>query len=162
MDDDNVIEIKPKIKPSNKPNPPTKFKPQFHQMLIDHMSNGFSYETFAAKTETCPATLYRWEVIISGWLETKRKAFAKCQLWWETKGMDLYSCQGMPSLQASLWMFNMKARFGWRDTVSVEQSVNVTTDEKERSVEEIKSRYNEIINERALSIATRSKNNIPE
>ena len=154
MDDDNVIERKPKIKPSNKTNHPTKFKHEYHELLIAHMAKGFSYESFAAITDTSTQTLYNWERTKPGWVETKAKAFAKCQYRWEEIGMTLSS-------NAALWMFQMKARFGWRDTVSVEQSVNLTTnDEKERSVEDIKSRYNEIIDERVRALATGPKDNL--
>lgn len=94
---------------------PSDYLPEYCQMLLEHMSEGFSYETFAAKIDTCRQTLYNWEKEYPEFLDTKRIAIEKCQLWWEKRGMDLYSSKEGPNLQASLWMFQMKARFRWKD-----------------------------------------------
>lgn len=154
-DEDNVVPIKSnkKSKQINKYGP--KFKPEFHEMLLEHMAQGLSYEIFAAKIGTHRSTLYLWERTNAAWHDTKCRAKELCQLYWEKQGLNLVS-------NPAVWMFQMKARFGWRDTVSVEQTVSISNEEKERSVEEIKSRYNEIVNERARAIAIRSKDNLPE
>jgi hypothetical protein len=151
----DIIEIKPNKKKSKENKYGPKFKPEFQDMLLEHMSKGFSYETFAKKIGTCRQSLYYWEKSIPGWLDTKRKAFEACQYRWEEIGLELCN-------NPTVWMFQMKARFGWRDVQVVEQSVQINETEKERSVEEIKSRYNEIINERVRALASGPKDNLPE
>lgn len=93
-----------------------EYKAKYCAMLIEHMSKGFSYETFAATIGTSRQTLYNWEKQYEEFLYTKRIAFDQCQLFWETQGIKgLHSDKEGPNLQASLWMFNMKARFRWKD-----------------------------------------------
>lgn len=95
-------------------------------MLIAHMGEGLSYETFAAKIGTCRATLYNWEKQFPEWLDTKKKAMEVNQLWWEMAGVNgLYTIvehgEGGQTviekkINPSMWIFNMKARFRWKDT----------------------------------------------
>lgn len=39
---------------------PSKFKPEYCDMLIEHMSEGFSFDTFAGRIKVNPDTLYEW------------------------------------------------------------------------------------------------------
>lgn len=95
-------------------------------MLIDHMSQGLSYETFAAKIGTHRGVLYEWEKQHPEFHDTKRKAQEISQLWWESAGINgLYTIvehgeDGKKVLiekkiNQAMWIFNMKARFRWRD-----------------------------------------------
>lgn len=96
---------------------PPEYKPEYCQMLIDHMSKGFSYESFSAKIDTSRVTLYNWEKQYEEFLYAKRLGMERCQAWWEEQGhKGLFEEKDTPKLQASLWMFNMKARFRWKDT----------------------------------------------
>lgn len=109
----------------NPPGHPPQYKPEYCQMLIDHMSEGLSFESFAAKIDKCKQTIYVWTKKHSDFAEAKEIAFAKCQLFWESQGIDgLYSTtemdeDGKPvkskSINATVWIFNMKNRFKWRD-----------------------------------------------
>jgi len=103
---------------------PSLFKPEYCDQLVDHMSGGRSYETFAPKVKVHRDTLYAWEKEFPVWLEAKKIAFDLCLAWWEDQGISgLYSTteyeDGKPvssrSMNASLWIFNMKNRFKWRD-----------------------------------------------
>ncbi len=44
--------------------------------------------------------------------ETIKQCKQLCETWWETKGMEMMS-EGTGN--ATIWIFNMKNRFGWRD-----------------------------------------------
>lgn len=105
---------------------PTLYKEDYCRMLIEHMSEGLSYETFAAKIGTCRATLYNWEKEHPEFLDTKKKALEISQLWWEMAGVNgLYTIvehgeNGEKSIiekkiNQAMWIFNMKARFRWQD-----------------------------------------------
>jgi len=89
------------------------FLEEYCDDLLEHMSKGFSYETFAAVIETHRSTLYLWEKIFPKWLEAKRVGIEKNMLWWEGIGMALAT--GKISASPSGWAFNMKNRFKWCD-----------------------------------------------
>lgn len=105
---------------------PTNYKKEYNQMLIDHMSQGLSYETFAAKIGTHRGVLYEWEKQHPEFHDTKKKAQEISQLWWESAGINgLYTIMehgddGKRSvvekkINQAMWIFNMKARFRWQD-----------------------------------------------
>jgi hypothetical protein len=103
---------------------PSDYDPIYCQMLIDHMSEGYSFESFAGKIGVCEKTLYNWEKEFSEFLHSKNIGKSKSRLVWEEKGITgLYNetikdGDGMTvtrSINATLWIFNMKNRFGWRN-----------------------------------------------
>lgn len=110
--------------------PPTvadEYDPNYCAMLIEHMSKGFSYESFAAKIGTYRQKLYEWERLFQEFSDTKKKAQELCQYWWESAGINgLYTIietddEGNKNviekkINQTLWIFNMKARFRWKDT----------------------------------------------
>ena len=106
---------------------PPDYKPEYCEQLIKHMQDGFSYESFAASIGTHRSTLYNWEKQYPEFLDTKKIAMEMCQFWWEKAGKDgLYSVFGEDEkgrraeiekcISPSLWIFNMKARFRWKDS----------------------------------------------
>lgn len=114
---------------------PSLYKPEYDQMLIDHMATGLSFESFAAITDTCKDTLYEWAKVHPSFSDAKKKAVQKCRLFWEKLGVDHIlnisetskSSDGSnysksKSLNASIWIFNMKNRFKdeWREKQETE------------------------------------------
>lgn len=100
---------------------PTDYKPEYCQLLIDHMSKGYSYETFAAKVDASKQTIYDWEKANPEFLDAKNQAFAKCQLYWESLAIDNPMTNPRTGgLNTGTWIFNMKNRFKWTDRVEVE------------------------------------------
>lgn len=95
---------------------PTKFEPRFCEMLLDHMREGKSFETFGPKIGVESKTLYNWCDSHPSFLQAKNRAFDLCRAWWEDKSQELLSntAQG-ERLNAPVWIFNMKNRFGWTD-----------------------------------------------
>lgn len=109
-----------KIKPGRK----TDYKTQYCDELIDHMSKGYSYESFAGSIGVVKKTLYNWEESFLEWGEAKEIAFEKCRLFWEKLGIDHVintsdsfgeGQSSSRSLNSTVWIFNMKNRFKWRD-----------------------------------------------
>lgn len=117
----------------NKVGRPTKYKPEFCQKLIEHMSTGLSYESFASVAGVNRSVLYDWESVFPEFLEAKEAAFGQCLLFWEQAGIDgLYNTVEMDengkaikskALNATIWIFNMKNRFKWRDRQADESDV---------------------------------------
>lgn len=117
---------------------PSLYRPEYCQMLIAHMSEGLSFETFAATIKTHRDTLYEWEKTHQDFSDAKKAAIEACQLYWEKLGKDHIinksdseSSFGMGgssksrSLNAAIWVFNMKNRFKWRDKQPDESEVVV-------------------------------------
>ena len=103
---------------------PTLYKKIYCKKLIEHMSQGFSYETFCAVAGVSKQTLYDWEKANSEFLDSKREAFALCQLFWEGLGIKyIANTKDSKKLNSSVWVFNMKNRFQWRDRIEVEAEV---------------------------------------
>ncbi len=103
---------------------PTKYKPEFCEMVIQHMKKGLSFESFAGKIEVSVETIYEWARSNDKFSEAKRLARAQCQLFWEEMGIA--GTADSKDFSASMWIFNTKCRFPktFRDTVEV-----VTRDE---------------------------------
>lgn len=57
---------------------PTKYKKDYCQLLIDHMSDGYSFESFAGRHDVRVAidTLYNWANLFPDFSEAKRQACA--------------------------------------------------------------------------------------
>jgi hypothetical protein len=85
-------------------------------MLIDHMSKGLSYETFAVTIGVVTATIYTWEGEFAKFLEAKKSAFEHNRLFWERVGIQ-GTVGKIKGFNQTGWIFNMKNRFPkeWRD-----------------------------------------------
>lgn len=103
---------------------PTKYDPKYCQMIIDFMSKGKSLTAFAGEINVVVSTVYEWEKKYPDFSEATKVARQKCQKWWEDQGqIGLFMGKEDGSFSQSAWIFNMKARFGYRDKVEVEQKV---------------------------------------
>lgn len=115
---------------------PTLYKPEYCQMLIDHMANGDSLTDFAALIDVHIDTIYEWAKVYSDFSEAKKRAFAKCQSWWEKQGKEglweetEYDEKGRPlkskRINATVWIYNMKCRFkaDWHDPEPAKESTD--------------------------------------
>jgi len=55
---------------------PTKYKKKYCEELIEHMKQGFSYETFGGKVGVGKTTMYDWEHVHDEWKAAKAIAFS--------------------------------------------------------------------------------------
>lgn len=128
----------------NKGGRPSKYDPVYCQLLVDHMTQGLSLESFAAVIDVSRETLYEWQRVHPEFSDTVKAAKDKCLIFWERQGIEgLYSTteydeKGKPSssksINASVWIFNMKNRFRdqWHDKQQIEHSGSIqnTPDEE--------------------------------
>jgi len=121
---------------------PSKYKEEYCDMLIAHMGEGYSYESFAGIISVNRDTMYAWEKEFAQFSDAKKTAIEKGLIFWEKLGIDHIlnisesdsSGPGMTSsrsksLNAAIWVFNMKNRFKWRDKQADEASdinINLT------------------------------------
>ena len=110
----------------NKGGRPSKYKDTYPDELCEHMKGGLSFESFGGKVGLAETTLHKWKNPKSGFfhkkfLQSYKKGLTASMLHWEEMGHDMVLAgQG----NATVWIFNMKNRFGWKD------KHDITSDDK--------------------------------
>lgn len=122
----------------NLPGRPTSYKPEYCEMLIKHMSQGLSFESFGAVIGVHRATVFDWakdgnELKYPGFSDAKKIAQDKCRLFWEKIGIGLAT--GREELKGgnpAIWIYNMKCRFPdrWKQRQELSVSSRLESDIK--------------------------------
>jgi len=94
----------------------SEYEPRFCEMLISHMAQGFSFDSFGAEINKTRDTLYRWEKRYPEFKEAKQLGFVLCRKWWENLGRG-GAAGKIKNFNAAVWIFNMKNRFAWKDRI---------------------------------------------
>lgn len=104
---------------------PTIYDKSFCKLLVEHMSKGFSFESFAGVLRVNGESIKLWAKEHPEFSAAKQIGFELSRLWWEKTGIDGLHCtpQG-PNLNANLWRVNMVSRF--RKEWQVNTNVNVS------------------------------------
>jgi hypothetical protein len=105
---------------------PTDYKPEYCQMLIEHMEEGYSFESFGGIIGVAEKTLYNWEKQHPDFLHSKEIGVQKSMIWWERvgrKGM----MNDIPFFNDRIWRLNMINRFRskWSDGTKNENNDKV-------------------------------------
>ena len=108
---------------------PTKYKPEYCSMLIEHMSEGYSFESFGGTIDVSERILYEWEKKYPEFLHSKNIGVQKSMMWWEKigrKGM----MNEIPFFNDRIWRLNMINRFRskWSDGTKNENNDKVKTE----------------------------------
>lgn len=112
----------------------SKYKEKYCEMLIEHMAQGLSYESFAGTIGVNRDTLYEWQKKFPEFDEAKKHGRDKSLLFWESLGIKniINRSEGVPggginatSLNATVYRLNMINRFQWKDKADVEANINV-------------------------------------
>lgn len=108
---------------------PTKYKPEYCEMLKNHMAQGLSYECFAALVETHRDTLYEWEKVHPNFSDAKRLGKERMLLLFEKMGVQAMAGK-IKGFNASTYIFTMKNKCGWTDKqeVTAQGSIGITID----------------------------------
>lgn len=106
---------------------PTDYKKEYCDLLIEHGKQGLSFESFAGVIGQCRSTLYVWTKEHKEFMDAKKLSESYCRLFWEKIGVDYIINRNDPkgmteNLNNTVWIFNMKNRFGWRDKVETVES----------------------------------------
>ncbi len=106
------------------PGQPTKYRQEYCALLVWHMANGLSFETFGALDEVMVGrtTLYSWLDKHAEFQDAKEMGEFKCRMWWESLG-SRYSVNNLrgsgESINAQVYKINMHNRFGWGENQNV-------------------------------------------
>ena len=93
---------------------PSKYKPEFCDLLIKHMADGLSFESFGAVAKVHKDTLYEWLKVHPEFVEAKAEAWAENLLFYEKVGRAGMTGK-LDGFNVTAWIFSMKNRHGWRD-----------------------------------------------
>lgn len=101
---------------------PSLYKPEYCELLVEHMAQGFSFESFAAIVDTHRDTLYEWCKVHESFSDAKKRGRDKSLIWWEKVGMigmGIPSKNGpqLKNFSSAMWIFTMKNRHGYSDKV---------------------------------------------
>jgi hypothetical protein len=103
---------------------PTLYKEEYPEMLLEHMAQGYSFESFGAIAKCCRDTLYEWVRVHPDFSYAKNHGALESQFWWE-KLIRAGAMGEVDRYNAATAIFTMKCRFGWKD----EQPVVVTKED---------------------------------
>ncbi len=104
----------PAKKKRKRPGQPTKYDPKYCEMLIEHRSKGFSFESFAAVIGTHRATLYEWAKVHPEFSDARNIAKELCLMYFEQIAKDAMEGK-IEKFPIALWVFSMKNKFNWSD-----------------------------------------------
>lgn len=104
---------------------PSDYDSKYCEMLVKHMKEGYSFESFAGKIGFCKKTLYNWATDNPEFLHAYKKGRDACRLFWEERGMK--GLMVGKRFNSTTWIFNMKNRFkdDWMDKMVREDSSKI-------------------------------------
>ncbi len=114
---------------SDKVGRPIQYKEEFGNMLIEHMSEGYSFESFGGIIGVSERVLYNWEKKYEEFSEAKEIGTQKSMIWWEKMGRKGMTNE-IPFFNDRIWRLNMINRFRskWSDGTKNENNDKVKTE----------------------------------
>lgn len=95
---------------------PTDYEDRFCDLLIDHMKQGLSFESFGGTIGCVKQTLYNWTEKFPQFMDAKKEGELRSLFFWEIQGLKgLWVEKEGPTFNTTNFIFQMKNRFGWRD-----------------------------------------------
>lgn len=113
---------------------PTDYRPEYCEQIVEFMKDGKSFVGFSASIGTHIDTILEWAKVHPEFSLAKKAAGAASEEWWERQGREyLINRPQGESLNSSVWIFTMKARFKWRD--GAEQSIKIAQTPGSQAIE---------------------------
>ena len=113
------------------PGRPSKYKPEYCEMLLDHCAKGLSFAAFAGLIGVNIDTISEWAKVHDEFSVAKKDGLAKSRLFWEEMGIDAANGK-IEHFKAVPWVMTMKNCHGYRDKTEV-----VTRDETNKNPEDM-------------------------
>jgi hypothetical protein len=132
---------------------PSDYHVDYCDQVIEHMAQGYSFESFAALLSVHKDTLYEWVKVHKEFSDAKRIGTEKCRLYFETQGLKGMNNK-IPFFNDRIWRLNMINRFReeWTDRVDTDVTskgekiekpdLTLLSDEQLAKLEEILTKAN--------------------
>jgi hypothetical protein len=82
---------------------------------LEHLSEGLTFLSFAGVVKCNKDSLYEWEKKHPEFSAAKKVGTMISYLYWDKLNKNLCSGKNMEGVVPSIFIFNMKNRFQWRD-----------------------------------------------
>lgn len=108
---------------------PTKYKPEYCELLIKHMGQGLSFRSFAGEVSCGIRTIYDWCDKYPEFKSAKEIAVAKCELYYNRLGLDA-TVGTVDKFNATAYVWLTKNILKWTDKEQSQgdnqQPINIT------------------------------------
>lgn len=115
---------------------PTKYKPEYCEQLIEHMTEGLSYESFGANCNVCRDTLYEWEKQHKEFSDARKVGRSHLLAFFERVGRSAMAGK-IKNFSAAAFIFNAKNKIGWTDkqeNINTNENINITIDKSDKKL----------------------------
>lgn len=112
--------------------PPKPYKPEYDELLIDHLSQGYSFESFGGVVMVGKTQLYEWVKNHESFSNAKNIGTSASLLWHE-KTLNSMANTPMKDKNVTALVWGMKNRFGWRDkkeTLNENTNIEIIVDQR--------------------------------
>lgn len=118
---------------------PSKYKPEYCDRLIAHMTKGLSFESFAGLVEVNQDTVHEWVKRHVEFSEAKKLGQSALRLWWERTGQEgLFNVMtrdgeggnSTVTINSTMYVWMTKNMLGWRDKQDIDQKITDTGDKR--------------------------------
>jgi transposase len=110
-----------------------KYKKVYAERLPAMFENGESVAEAADALGVCRTTFYKWVDQYPDFALGYEKGKQKSEVWWSRLGRD--GAMGAVDIQPTVWIFNMKNRFNWRDkmeeTVTMKSEIKLADEDRQ-------------------------------
>lgn len=110
-----------KKKEPSKMGAPTKYKPEFCQLAIDMLSEGFSLYAVAAECNVSLQTILNWQDEHQDFFESIKIGKAKSAIWWEKRAQE-FSLTGVGNATAIIFGLKNRAKEMWQDKQEIDMN----------------------------------------
>lgn len=108
---------------------PSKYKPEYCEQLIEHMSNGYSFESFAADLSVSKDTLYEWSKVYPEFSDAHAVGRMKLLKHLETFTIMAVGDTETYKINTGLHIFRLKNQIGWKEKSEQEIQGKVTLED---------------------------------
>lgn len=121
---------------------PSDYKPEYCDLVIEHMKKGKSIRSFCALVQAVPHTVYKWMDDFPEFMHAVKIGKSEAFRWWEDQGISgLYNTsftapdgtKGSNSINSRIYELFMNNMFDWsmkreiKNEVKAEHSVSEST-----------------------------------